>query len=165
MAKSREEEFDDDPPPRHPARKPEAQRRSRPDDDEGYAPEPRARQRPARPEPPRRRRDEDEDDEDDYYDVRKRDLGEKLVPTGNPKALIAYYCGIFGLIPLLGLILGPLALVFGILGKRQANRRRRAGGGGHAIAGIILGPIDFLLSLVEGIILIYMKSKGYLTWY
>ena len=38
-------------------------------------------------------------------------------------------------------------------------------GTGHAIAGIILGPIDFLLSLVEGIILIYMKSKGYLTWY
>jgi hypothetical protein len=101
--------------------------------------------------------DEDEDDYDDRPRGRRRsrddddddDLVRTLVPTRNPKALIAYYCGIFGLIPMLGLILGPIALLFGILGLRHASLYRKAKGGGHAIAGLILGPISFLLSIAE----------------
>jgi len=30
-----------------------------------------------------------------------------LIPYRNPKSLIAYYCGVFGLIPILGFILAP----------------------------------------------------------
>jgi hypothetical protein len=192
MARS-PDEYEEDLPPRRPARRPEAERRSRPDDadderedsrparrpgperrhrprdeDEDYAPESRPRRRPPPPERARRRAEDDDDvddDDEDYHDIRKRDLGETLVPTGNPKALLAYYCGIFGLIPLLGLILGPLALVFGIQGKAYANRRVRAGGGGHAVAGLILGPIDFLIGLGVGITLLVMKRKGLLDWY
>src|SRR5262249_27657606 len=85
----------------------------------------------------------------------------QLIPTENPKALVAYYCGIFGLIPPVGLLLGPLALLFGILGLRQAGRDRTGKGGGHSLVGIILGPICFLVSL--GAVIAanwYLHSQG-----
>jgi hypothetical protein len=90
----------------------------------------------------RRRRDRDDDDEDDD------DLVATLIPTKNPKALIAYYLGVFSLIPILGLFLGPAALIFGILGMRYASAHPRAKGGGHAIAGIVLGSLTTLGHLV-----------------
>ena len=97
------------------------------------------------PQPRKRRRrpvDDDDDEEDDY----SGDGGvSTLIPYKNSKALIAYYCGVFSLIPCLGNILGPVALVFGILGKRYATEHPTAKGGGHAIAGIILGIFTILL--------------------
>jgi hypothetical protein len=102
---------------------PKRRRRERDEEDEDEAPRRRVR-----------RRDRDDDDEDD-------DDTPALIPYKNPKALIAYYTGVFSLIPFLGLLLGPVALVFGILGKRYANANPRAKGGGHAIAGIVLGAL------------------------
>jgi hypothetical protein len=102
-----------------------------------------------------RQRDDNEEDYDNGPRRRYRDdNGEEtfvrtLVPTRNPKALTAYYGGIFGLIPLFGLLLGPIALLFGILGLRHANRYCKAKGGGHAITGLVLGPLGFLLSIGE----------------
>jgi Tol biopolymer transport system component len=71
-----------------------------------------------------------------------------LIPTGNPKALAAYYLGVFSLIPGLALILGPLALIFGILGKRYANANPKAKGWGHALAGIVLGSLTTFAHVV-----------------
>lgn len=103
---------------------------------------------------PRRRRRRRDDDEDD-------DIVRTLVPTRNPKALVAYYCGIFGLIPMLGFILGPIALLFGILGLRHASLYRKAKGGGHAIAGLILGPLDLIISVVAVILFVsYVHEQG-----
>ncbi|MCX4723427.1 DUF4190 domain-containing protein [Streptomyces sp. NBC_01306] len=45
----------------------------------------------------------------------------------------------------LGIILGTLALIFGILGRKRANRGE-ANNGGMALAGIILGPIGIVVS-------------------
>src|SRR5262249_41662856 len=67
-----------------------------------------------------------------------------LIPYKNGMALAAYYCGIFGLIPVVGLLLGPLAMLFGMLGLRKALQMPQSKGTGHAIAGIILCVFDLL---------------------
>ncbi|HBI45715.1 MAG TPA: hypothetical protein DDY78_23105 [Planctomycetales bacterium] len=97
------------------------------------APEPR-RKRPARP----AREDDD--------DVRIRQPGaiETLIPYKNPMGLIAYYLGVFSFIPCVGLLLGPAALVLGIMGIRYRNKHPTAGGLGHAITGVVLGSLTSL---------------------
>lgn len=77
-----------------------------------------------------------------------------IIPYRNGMALAAYYCGVFGLIPILGFVLGPLALIFGIIGFIKARKSPEAHGTGHAIAGIILGIIDPILWI----------GIGYLIW-
>ncbi len=96
------------------------------------APEPR-RRRAARP----RREDED-------IRIRRPDAIETLIPYKNPLALIAYYLGVFAFIPCAGLLLGPAALIVGIMGIRYRNKHPTAGGLGHAITGVVLGSLTTL---------------------
>jgi hypothetical protein len=98
------------------------------------------------------------DDEDDDR-IRRPSAVESLIPYKNPKALIAYYCGVFAVIPCVGLLLGPTALILGILGIRYRNKHPTAGGLGHAITGVVLGSLTTaanwgvaLLALVGGVI-------------
>jgi hypothetical protein len=100
----------------------------------------------------RRRRDEEDDDydrEEDERRFRRNDddggLSTTIIPYRNAMALIAYYCGVFSLIPFLGNLLGPAALLLGILGIRYAMKNPTAKGTGHAIAGIVLGSITTLI--------------------
>lgn len=125
--------------PRRPG-KPERARR-RDDEDEDEEPRPKKKRRPV-----------EEDEEDDYDDAprpkRKSKGGggvQTIIPYKNGMALAGYYCGVFGLIPFLGFLLGLLAIVFGILGMMNASKRPSAGGKGHAITAIILGVIDLVL--------------------
>src|SRR3989442_1081509 len=86
-----------------------------PEDEEIYAVSP-IPPRPPKPGRKRIHRNDEEDWEEEEDDWRSSDGGiSTLIPYTNPKALIAYYLGIFGLIPCLGAILGPAALVLGIL--------------------------------------------------
>jgi predicted Zn finger-like uncharacterized protein len=94
---------------------------------------------------PRRRREDDEGYADEGVGT--------LIPYRNPKALAAYYCGVFGLIPCLGLILGPIALIFGILGLKAVRAKPRMHGTGHAIAGIVLGSLELLGHLIVGVLI------------
>jgi hypothetical protein len=71
------------------------------------------------------------------------DIVSTFIPYKNPKALAAYYCGFFALIPGIGLILGVVALVLGIQGVRYATVHPEAKGMAHAITGIILGVVAF----------------------
>lgn len=71
---------------------------------------------------------------------------EVLIPYRNPLALVSYYCGVFGLLPVVGFLLGPVAFVLGIMGIHASRKNPRARGVGHAIVGIILG---FLASIVN----------------
>src|SRR5262249_44266389 len=99
--------------------------------------------------PERKVRLPDDDDDDDLRDrlrVRRKDPMEALVPYHNPKGLIAYYLGVFAFIPCAGAFLGPAALVLGILGLRYSKEHPEAAGGGHAIAGIVLGILTTLLN-------------------
>jgi DNA-directed RNA polymerase subunit RPC12/RpoP len=107
-----------------------------------------------------RREEEDEDEEDDRPRRRRRrsdDYDEglgTLIPYKNGKALAAYYLGVFSFIPCAGNILGPLAIIFGVLGLRYVKERPRARGTGHAWAGIIMGTLTTLAYWVGPLILI-----------
>ena len=121
--------------------------RSKPARDEGIQP---PRPRPAGPPPddswddeerdrPRRRR------RPRTPDVRRDDDGvSTIIPYKNGMALAAYYVGVFSLIPCVALILGPLGIIFGIIGLRRVNANPELKGTGHAIAGIVLGSITSL---------------------
>ncbi len=94
----------------------------------------------------RRRRARDDDDDDDEEESSAGEAASIIVPYRNVMALVAYYCGIFGFIPILGLLLGPIAFILGILGLVYKKNHPNAHGTGHAIAGIILGFVDCALS-------------------
>ena len=113
--------------------------------------------RRGRPAPP------PEEDEEDYEGpdrFRQKDAVETLIPYKNPMGLMAYYAGVFALIPCVGLVLGPAAFILGILGIRYANQYPTAGGKGHAIAGIVLGTLVVLGSVLFIVFVIVMGARG-----
>src|SRR5262249_46286645 len=111
-----------------------------------------AKDKPDADERPGRRRGDEEDEEDDDDRPRRRrqsaadDAVSTLIPYKNGKALAAYYCGVFSLILCIAPILGPIALILGILGLRFVREHPEAKGTGHAWAGIILGGLTTLLT-------------------
>jgi len=70
-----------------------------------------------------------------------------LIPTNNGKALAAYYCGIFSLIPCLGLALGPAAFVLGLLGLKAYRANPAVEGRTHSLVGVILGGITGVVNI------------------
>jgi hypothetical protein len=101
--------------------------------------------RPARPRV-RRRVTEEERYDDEYQGGRHRggeadDVVSTIIPYRNPTALAAYYCGIFSLIPVLGLVLALVAIVLGIIGVRYRQLHPKAKGTAHAIVGIVFGVL------------------------
>jgi hypothetical protein len=84
-----------------------------------------------RPGPPQRRRHDD-------------DGVATIIPYRNGMALAGYYVGVFSLIPVIGLILGPLGIIFGIVGLRRVGRNPEIKGTGHAVTAIVLGGIGAL---------------------
>jgi hypothetical protein len=84
----------------------------------------------------------DDEDEDEVADVREKEPGlvGTMIPTKNPLALIAYYVGVFSILPI-GLVTAPIALVLGLLGLMYSLKHPTARGMGHAITGVICGLI------------------------
>lgn len=68
-----------------------------------------------------------------------------LIPR-NKYALISYYVGLFSM--LLGIIMGPIAIVCGIMGLNYAKKNRAAKGAIHAGVGIGCGSIALLFWLL-----------------
>jgi len=62
-----------------------------------------------------------------------------LIPYKNSNALIAYYIGLFSLLPIIGLPMGIAAIVLGVKGLRAANENPIIKGKAHAWVGIICG--------------------------
>jgi len=78
---------------------------------------------------------------------RKNDRSEipvSFLPDGNPNARRAYLCAVLGLAPGLGLVFGPPAILFGILGRRAALRDEFQRGLGHAWVSRALGAVEFV---------------------
>ncbi|MFC1679875.1 hypothetical protein ACFL2T_06665 [Elusimicrobiota bacterium] len=75
-----------------------------------------------------------------------------LIPYKNTKALIAYYLGVFSLIPCLGLLLGIGAFILGLLGLAHAKKHPESGGKAHAWIGIVVGGLCAVAN-IAGIIL------------
>ena len=107
-------------------------------------------ERPRRDDEERPRRAGWDDDEERPRGRRiRRDDGDdggmnSLIPYKNPKALIAYYLGVFALIPCFGIPLGIGSIVMGVMGLKYRKTHATAGGTGHAWAGIILGSFSLL---------------------
>ncbi|MFI9615101.1 DUF4190 domain-containing protein [Streptomyces sp. NPDC052023] len=76
----------------------------------------------------------------------------------NGLAITSLTCGIIGIF-LFNVILGPIAVVLGAVGMRQAATK---GGGGMAKAGIILGILDLV---IFGVLLALAASDGGFSWY
>jgi hypothetical protein len=68
-----------------------------------------------------------------------------VIPYKNPKALIAYYCGVFSLMPCLGIVPGITGVVLGILGLKHRALHPETKGSVHAWIGIVLGGAMTLL--------------------
>ena len=74
-----------------------------------------------------------------------------IIPTKNMPALLAYYFGVFGLIPYLGLPLSVAAIVMGVKGLSQFKQTPTPGAKGHALAGVILGVIELFIFIAAHI--------------
>jgi WD40 repeat protein len=74
------------------------------------------------------------------------EVASTIIPYKNGLALAAYYCGVFSLICGLGLVLGPTALILGILGLRYRRANPTAKGAGHAVIGIVMGSLATLVN-------------------
>jgi hypothetical protein len=81
-----------------------------------------------------------------------------MIPTGNKPGLLAYYLGLFSLIPCLGVVLGIQAIYFGVKGVRLASRHPEVRGGAHAWSGIVMGGLSELGHLVGIVWLLTQKS-------
>ena len=74
-------------------------------------------------------------------------------------ALRAYRCGVFSLIPLAGLLLGPAAVVLALVAWRQGLRDPAAKGNGYVVAALVLG-LAALLCNAAGVVLIVLGLIG-----
>jgi len=77
-----------------------------------------------------------------------------VIPYKNMPALIAYYLGVFSVIPCIGLPLGIAAVVLGIMGIRRAAAHPESKGKVHAWVGIIAGGLFALIYLALAILLL-----------
>ncbi len=134
-----------------------------PENDDEDRPRPRRSENDDdRAERPRRRRDEDDYEEPGDRRARRGRGGDAtggLIPYKNAKALASYYCGVFALIPCLGAILGPIALILGFMGLSYANKMPEAKGKAHAIVGIVLGGL-VTLAHIAAVALMGLGAAG-----
>jgi hypothetical protein len=119
--------------------------------------QPTERPRPATLNRRRRQRD-DEYAEKPYRTREKNNLVSSVIPYKNGQALGAYYCGVFSLIPGAGLLLGPIALILGILGFGHVRAHPQAKGTGHAVAGIVMGSLAMLGNLLLVVVAALMAT-------
>jgi hypothetical protein len=75
----------------------------------------------------------------------KPDATGGVIPYKNPHALIAYYCGIFSLIPFIGVIVAIPGFILGIIGLRKRRENPMLKGAVHAWIGIVLGGLMTIL--------------------
>ena len=70
-----------------------------------------------------------------------------LIPYKNPPALIGYYISILSCLPILGLLLGPPAIVLGIIGIRRRKAEPQRKGLAHAWIAFSFGIIGTCINL------------------
>jgi hypothetical protein len=92
----------------------------------------------------------------------KKSLVAGFIPYKNPRALIAYYCAIFGLVPVVGLILGPAAIIFGIFGATYAEAHPQTKGMYHALLAIVLGTFELTAHIVVPLTLVIFFPADFL---
>src|SRR5262245_46436862 len=84
----------------------------------------------------------------------------QIIPFKNPKAIWAYYLGIFSFIPGLGILSGFAAMVLGIQGLLLAHKNPGARGHVHAWVGILAGVVFCLAQIT---VLLVLLGAGFLA--
>lgn len=82
-----------------------------------------------------------------------RDDGWSFSPT-NSSGAEAYRYSLYGLIPLVGLVLGPMALLHGIRGLRLGRADSAARDTSQAMAGVLLGTFELLTNGIGLVLLV-----------
>jgi hypothetical protein len=78
-----------------------------------------------------------------------------LMPVGRPaSAIAAGYLGLFAIFPLIGIVTGPLAVIFGVHALKKLNADPELHGKGRAWFGIIVGGVFFVVQVIGGILLL-----------
>lgn len=75
------------------------------------------------------------------YPPHSDDVMSKVIPSRNQYAMIAYYLGIFSLIPFVGMFLGIGAFFCGLTGLKHLREHPETHGKAHAWTGIIIGSL------------------------
>lgn len=70
----------------------------------------------------------------------------KFIPWKNPAAVYSYGVSIAALTPVLGLVLGPVAVVLGVAGLIRVRRRPETLGKNFAVAGLLVGSLSTLFN-------------------
>jgi hypothetical protein len=71
-----------------------------------------------------------------------------FTPWRNPPAVYAYAVALAGMTPVLGLVLGPTAIVLGLVARARFRRNPEIKGLSFARAGIVIGTLDFVVNVV-----------------
>jgi len=86
---------------------------------------------------------------------RRRGAEEEQGPPPSTSALLAFRCAVCGLIPLVGLVMGPVALLLGFLAYRRGQEDVVTSGNAHAIAGMVFGGVIALTNWVGVLLMLY----------
>jgi hypothetical protein len=70
-----------------------------------------------------------------------------IIPYKNPPALMAYYAGVFSVIPVFGFFAGSAGLWLGIVGLKRRKQQPAIRGSVHAWIGIIAGSLSIIVHL------------------
>lgn len=90
---------------------------------------------------------------------RAESIKEHVLPLKNQAALIGYYCAIFCIIPVLGLLMGPVAIGYGLVGMERSRSLTRSIGYGHGLFAVVLGIIGTVLNY-SGVVAVVVYLLG-----
>jgi hypothetical protein len=83
-----------------------------------------------------------------------------FVPWKNPTAVYSYGVGLAALMPVLGVVLGPIAVLLGLIGFVHRRLRPKVHGTNFAVAGIVLGLLNTALNALG----IWCVGRGLRLW-
>lgn len=84
---------------------------------------------------------------------------DRLIPTKNTNALLAYYFGVFSLIPCFGVFLGIGAIVLGVLGKNAIKQNPELPGKTHAAVGIWVGGFSVVVHVAFAVLIAFAMAN------
>ena len=77
----------------------------------------------------------------------------------NTKARAAYYAGLTAIIPVVGLVSGPVAIVCGLLGLAYAKECEKATGRRQALIGILVGSLALAVNLLLLLVYFFLHER------